>query len=569
MADQGNQHFGEGGDNPAEAAKQITKAAKQAANAAQKAASVGSSAASGASGASAAASGAAAASNAAATATANAAAAAVNASVQGGTAIAEIAAGTASGGPWGAIIAAAWAMRHTLFKILIFICLCLAFLIVMIVNLPSIMFDYIFGGGNTANPGQPVGIYEAYSGLTDVVKTCVNTGHDQAIAQAKKLIQDGGYDYDASMAALIDNGSDTTDADVCYILSAYSVSKAQKDTTTADMQSKLNGAADKLFTVTSEEKTEAIVTPLTYTVYKSVSLTVVTSKTQTGSINGVPQYRYTVATNTYYLPDKEETTTEPITRDVYKKVTVETPVYTGGNITGTATAEYYEISGTETLTPQVETVKYLVCTISPMNKDAVLKAFGVNSDDKYGNYSITNAQAIDNMAAALKSTLFGSSGSGVKAITATPGFITQIGKYPIPVTGNMTITSPYGNRISPISGKQEFHAGIDMAGAHYAPIISIADGTVVFAGLSGDINIVKIQHTDENGKVFYSQYLHLAEIDVTQGQTVTARQVIGTEGGQPGEAGAGDSTGPHLHFALHDENDNPYDPYDALFKLVS
>lgn len=47
-------------------------------------------------------------------ATANAAAATVKASVEGGKAAAEIAAGTAAGGPWGAILSAAWAMRHTL-----------------------------------------------------------------------------------------------------------------------------------------------------------------------------------------------------------------------------------------------------------------------------------------------------------------------------------------------------------------------------------------------------------------------------------------------------------------------
>ena len=40
----------------------------------------------------------------------------VKASVKGGKAAAEIAAGTAAGGPWGAILSAAWAMRHTAFQ---------------------------------------------------------------------------------------------------------------------------------------------------------------------------------------------------------------------------------------------------------------------------------------------------------------------------------------------------------------------------------------------------------------------------------------------------------------------
>lgn len=74
-------------------------------------------------------------------ATANAAAATVKAGVEGGKAVAEVAAGTASGGPWGAIIAAAWAMRHTLFKILCVVCLCVVFLVVLIVELPGILIN--------------------------------------------------------------------------------------------------------------------------------------------------------------------------------------------------------------------------------------------------------------------------------------------------------------------------------------------------------------------------------------------------------------------------------------------
>jgi murein DD-endopeptidase MepM/ murein hydrolase activator NlpD len=60
----------------------------------------------------------------------------------------------------------------------------------------------------------------------------------------------------------------------------------------------------------------------------------------------------------------------------------------------------------------------------------------------------------------------------------------------------------------------------------------------------------------------------LAEIYVREGQSVTAEQVVGTEGGEPGELGAGSSTGPHLHFELLDNNNAAYDPYDALFKAI-
>lgn len=97
MAEQNKTQMGDGADNYGQAAGQMAKAAKQLGQeAAKQAAAKG------------------------VEATANAATAAVQASVEGGKAAAEIAAGTAAGGPWGAILSAAWAMRHTLFKIRIY-----------------------------------------------------------------------------------------------------------------------------------------------------------------------------------------------------------------------------------------------------------------------------------------------------------------------------------------------------------------------------------------------------------------------------------------------------------------
>ena len=109
MAEPQKQQIGDGQDNYGQAASQMARAAKQAGQeAAKQAAAKGVEAG------------------------ANAAAATVQAGVEGGKAVAEIAAGTAAGGPWGAILSAAWALRHTLFKVLICICLSLVFLIVMI-----------------------------------------------------------------------------------------------------------------------------------------------------------------------------------------------------------------------------------------------------------------------------------------------------------------------------------------------------------------------------------------------------------------------------------------------------
>ena len=155
MSEPAKQQMGDGQDNFGQAAGKAAQAAKQASKeAAKQAAAKG------------------------AEATANAAANTVKAGVEGGKAVAEIAAGTASGGPWGAIISAAWAMRHTLYKILICICLVLVFLIVMIASLPSIIWDYLMGGSDnpaftTANAASVV---VAYDELTDDVTALVDTG---------------------------------------------------------------------------------------------------------------------------------------------------------------------------------------------------------------------------------------------------------------------------------------------------------------------------------------------------------------------------------------------------------
>ena len=67
---------------------------------------------------------------------------------------------------------------------------------------------------------------------------------------------------------------------------------------------------------------------------------------------------------------------------------------------------------------------------------------------------------------------------------------------------------------------------------------------------------VQIKHTKSDGTVFHSAYLHqyMNKIKVKVGDTVTAGQVIGAVGNN------GWSTGPHLHFEIHDSSDTPVDP---------
>lgn len=390
MAEPDKRLFGDGSDNYAEAAKQMANAAKQAGRETAKQAAVTG-----------------------AEATANAAAATVQAGVEGGKAVAEVAAGTAAGGPWGAILSAAWALRHTLFKILICICLFFLILIMLIVSLPSIVTNSVLGlDGTVIDMENPMTLMQSYDDLAADISVAVDDGYDQALARVEQIIADGGYDYDLSMEALVNYAQSSAGYDVSYILAAYSASLQQQNTSKDDMLAKLGSVAGRMFPVTYEEKEIERIVPLTYPTYKEVSITVVTSQTQTGTINGTPQYRYTTARKTYYEPDGAVTTEEPVTKMAYTAVEVSIPVYSGGSITGTRSATYYQESGTETLTPETEIVKYVECTIHPFDSSVIVDAFGIDPDATYDQFNVTYSVAIQNMANALKMTLYGTLGNG-------------------------------------------------------------------------------------------------------------------------------------------------------------
>ena len=395
MAEPNKQQIGDGSDNYGAAAQNAAKAAKSAANASKEATKsiVQNAAAKG------------------AEATANAAAATVKAGVEGGKAVAEVAAGTASGGPWGAIIAAAWAMRHTLFKILCVICLCVVFLIVLIVELPSIIINRALGiDGN--EPSSQTSIVSIYEDLSGIISNIIGLGYDSSMAQVETLINDGGYDYELSMNSLVNYAQSSAGYDVAYIMSAYSTSVEQLNTSQSDMETKLTNVSGNMFPVTSVEKENEVIIPVTYYTYKPVTMTVVTRIVQTGTINGVPQYRYETAEKTYYIQDEEKTSDVAVTVDTYAATTVTLPVYSGGSISGTRTATYYQSTGTQTLTPTKEVVKYLECTIHPFDNTVVSTAFGLDLNASYNEFDTTYGEIINNRANALKMTLYGSAANG-------------------------------------------------------------------------------------------------------------------------------------------------------------
>jgi murein DD-endopeptidase MepM/ murein hydrolase activator NlpD len=105
------------------------------------------------------------------------------------------------------------------------------------------------------------------------------------------------------------------------------------------------------------------------------------------------------------------------------------------------------------------------------------------------------------------------------------------------------------HRYHPILHEYRPHVGVDLAAHYGAPVETVADGRVEYAGWCGELGrCVRIAHSQ--GMV--SIYGHLSQITpgVERGQSVSLGEVIGRVGT------SGLSTGPHLHFAL--ERDGKY-----------
>lgn len=109
-----------------------------------------------------------------------------------------------------------------------------------------------------------------------------------------------------------------------------------------------------------------------------------------------------------------------------------------------------------------------------------------------------------------------------------------------PVTG-LRMSSGYGMRKHPISGKYRMHKGLDFAGPSGTRVSAAGPGTVSYAARKGSYgNLVEIDH----GNGVTTRYAHLRKISVKKGAEVIAGQKIG----EVGSTGA--STGPHLHWEV-------------------
>jgi murein DD-endopeptidase MepM/ murein hydrolase activator NlpD len=103
------------------------------------------------------------------------------------------------------------------------------------------------------------------------------------------------------------------------------------------------------------------------------------------------------------------------------------------------------------------------------------------------------------------------------------------------------LSSYYGMRTHPISGRREMHKGIDFAGKLGGQVIAVAKGVVTYAGKRYSYgNLIEIAH----GNGYSTRYAHNSRLLVSVGDTVE-------KGFQIAEIGSsGRSTGPHVHFEV-------------------
>jgi murein DD-endopeptidase MepM/ murein hydrolase activator NlpD len=103
------------------------------------------------------------------------------------------------------------------------------------------------------------------------------------------------------------------------------------------------------------------------------------------------------------------------------------------------------------------------------------------------------------------------------------------------------VTSRFGYRKSPFTGRREFHKAYDIAARQGTPILATADGVVTFAGKKGLLGITIIV---DHGHGMATRYGHISKLLKKRGEKVKRWETIALMGN------TGRSTGPHVHYEV-------------------
>ena len=121
---------------------------------------------------------------------------------------------------------------------------------------------------------------------------------------------------------------------------------------------------------------------------------------------------------------------------------------------------------------------------------------------------------------------------------------------------HLDLTSGYGYRIHPVTGKPDFHAGVDLR-AHHDTVYAVAGGMVAATGYQTFLGLyISLDHDG-----IQTVYGHLSRVFITTGETVNSGEAIAISGS------TGRVTGEHLHFSVLFQN-KPVDPLKFLYQLL-
>ena len=137
-------------------------------------------------------------------------------------------------------------------------------------------------------------------------------------------------------------------------------------------------------------------------------------------------------------------------------------------------------------------------------------------------------------------------------VSKYPYHISAVAVWPVRSGGN--ITSDFGNRINPITEREDFHTGVDIASFRGDDIVAAYGGKVI--NVFNDEIYGKCIEIGHSGGVS-TFYAHCDEIVVNVETVVRRGETIGKQGS------TGWATGPHLHFEIRIDSDR-VDPLVSL-----
>jgi murein DD-endopeptidase MepM/ murein hydrolase activator NlpD len=113
--------------------------------------------------------------------------------------------------------------------------------------------------------------------------------------------------------------------------------------------------------------------------------------------------------------------------------------------------------------------------------------------------------------------------------------------FPLGVPVDGSVSSDFGTRVSPFSGRVQHHDGIDLSIERSSGVVSTADGTVVRSGWERGYGYTVIV---DHGNGLETLYGHLSKVVVKEGERVCRGKQVGLTGS------SGNSTGPHVHYEI-------------------